>query len=239
MAEDDPIDTGEEPAEKKSGFGRKLLGLFVESESKDEAPRALVPDDDERPSAEEIAVRTPPSRPVGPVPGGTPTAVALPTPAPVVPTGARPTPPASYKIPDIQGILKSGGLPDDDRDRLNKAEELLRNLPAETPLTLKRQIVEASLRAFGIPPERLVLAAEKAIKTLETYHGIGEQDLEQRIGATGKRVAELEAEIARLSAGLTERRQMQDTLTYDLRARQSELRSIVEFFGVPPAPPKA
>lgn len=237
MAENHPDDTGEETEAKKTGLGRKLLGLFVESEGAGaHAHHPPFADDNVEPTvASKLVVHpaAPSARPVM-----TPSAAVNPQPmaVPVAAAAQRPEPPASYKVPDFGSIYKTGGMPDDDRDRLQKAEELLRNLPAETPLVLKRQIVDASLRAFGIAPERLVLAATKAITTLDTYFGIGEQDLEQRIAATGKRFAELDAERAKLEAQLAERTRIQQTLSFDVRARQTELRTITEFFGAAPQP---
>lgn len=224
MAEHDPRDDAE--SNDRKGFGSKLLGLFVESE-------AATPGEDAASEIERIAresaapspVATPPPLAPGPVASSPPGA----------PVTARPTPPGSYKIPDFQGIFRSVGMPDDERDRLAKAEELLRSLPAGTPVALQRQIVEGTLRAFGLAPEKISSAAKRAVGALDQYAKVGAEELESRQANTEKRLTELRAEQDRLVAALAERQAMQATLLHDLRTRQDELRAVITFFADGPA----
>lgn len=219
----------EVPEEEKHGFGRKLLGLFVEQNHKDGEPSEAKPDPELSP-AEQVAALAKASAPP-PSSSGSPAPTAS-----AEGPGGRPIPPASYKTPDFSGIFKSGGMSDEDRDRLAKAEDLLRNLPAETPAPLKRQIVEGTLRTFGIPMEKLSASALRAADALDAYLGISDQDLQARSDAAQKRLRELQAEEQKLQQALAERRQLQSTLVFDVRARQAELRAVVSFFGPPPAP---
>ena len=220
------------PDEEKHGFGRKLMGLFVETDHKDAAAPVDEPGAPMT-AAEEVAAL---ARSAGPAVSVPPAPVPAPPPPPPAP-GDRPVPPGNYKTPDFSGIFKSAGMSDEDRDRLAKAEEFLRNLPAETPAALKRQIVEGTLRTFGIPIEKLSASAVRAAEALDTYLGISEQDLQQRLDAAQKRLRELQIEQEKLQATLAERRQYQSTLVFDVRARQSELRGVTTFFGLPPVAP--
>jgi hypothetical protein len=232
MPENLPPDPDDHGDEHKSGLGKRLLGLFVEREAPgaaEDGPEIVLPK--AVPSAPEPA-----PAPRAEAPAAAPAVAAAG--APAVAPARRPTPPPSYKPPDFAGILKTAGLPEDDRDRLAKTEELLRNLPPETPLPLKRQIVEGTLRTFGIAPEKLVAAAGRAGEALGTYLRIGEDDLKERTAATEKRLAELRAEQERLAAALAERRAMQQVLEWDVRQRQGELRAVVDFFGGPRPAPK-
>jgi hypothetical protein len=225
-----------ETDEKKSGLGRKLLGLFVETpEDKDDSPppeeRRDTAAADARSAAAEVAAiaasinaQRPPA----------------PAPAPVAPvaepkTAAPPPPdaplPAGYKAPDFDSIFKTVGLPEDDRDRLMKAEGLLKSLPKETPPALQRQIVEASLRAFGIAPEKITTTAQAAIVALDSWNTLREKEIRAQIEKTAKRLQELQAEQERLQAGLSERQAIEQALLRDVRIRQSELGGIIDFFG--------
>lgn len=218
-----PVAPPEPKVEERSGFGRKILGLFVE-ESKSVDEVSEVAEEPGSAAAQVAAI----ARSTAPTP-----AAAPPSPSPTTTSGGRPAAPGSYKTPDYAGIFKSGGLTDEERDRLGKAEELLRNLPAETPEALKRQIVEGTLRAFNIPVESLTKAAQKATDTLDTYLNISSQDLRTRIDAAEKRLVELRAEQEKLQQSIVDRRMLQDTLTFDVHSRQVELRSVVAFFGKP------
>lgn len=232
MAENEPRepDADDEDESKKPGFGRKLLGFFVEAEAPRDGPADDI--DEEVTAIGKVVVRPPPA--------STSPVASVAAPAPRDPGGQpRPPPPPSYKTPDFGGIFKSVGMADEERDRLAKAEELLRNLPAETPVAVKRQIVEGTLKAFGHSPEKISGAATRAIEALDTYAGIGEQDLRTRIDTTEKRLKELRAEEARLSAALAERQAMQQVLVWDVRARQAELESVIAFFGGKPPSPKS
>lgn len=234
MAENDTPDRDDEEEKKKPGLGRKLLGLFVESPAADDTLSIGDDEDDEVTAIGKVIVRpiSMPSRPLV-TPAAHPVAPAGPAAAVSESAAApgRPPPPASYKTPDFNGIFKSIGMPDDERDRLTRAEEALKSLPVDLPAVVRKQTVEAILRAFNIPPEKIASAATRAIDALQTYAGIGEQDLKTRLEATEKRLKELRTEQERLTASIAERQAMQATLLWDVRARQGELKSIIEFFG--------
>jgi hypothetical protein len=156
---DDTLD-GREANERK-GFGQELLGLFVETDSTVGASSAE--------HAAESALRervssTPGCAATGPKTNATaPLAAATAGPA----AAGRPAPPASQKTPEFLGISYAAWMPDDGSERLAKAEEPLRGLPAETPIALKRQIVKGTMRAFAISPERIAAAAKRAVDALD------------------------------------------------------------------------
>jgi len=209
----------ETPDDRRGGIGKRLLGLFVE---RDEDASAAA----EAASEPAPGPASPPPAAPEPVPAAAPQAAPGASSAP-----GRPAPPAGYRVPDYPGIFKSAGMADEERDRLARAEELLKTLPPETPIALRRQIVEGTLRSFGIAPERLVQAAVRAADALGTYLKIGEDDLRARVEATEKRLTELRAEQERIAKALAERQAAQQTLAWDVRERQSQLRGVAEFFG--------
>ena len=53
-------------------------------------------------------------------------------------------------------VFEAAGIPAEERDRVTKTRDLLATLPAETDPAVKKQIVEASLKAFGVPIDQII-----------------------------------------------------------------------------------
>ena len=70
---------------------------------------------------------------------------------------------------DFAQVFEAAGVDAGERDQVAKAQELLRSLPAETPAPVKRQIVEAALKAFGVPTAAIIEAAVEEIRALEAH----------------------------------------------------------------------
>src|SRR5579862_8047938 len=124
---------------EKKGVGSKLLGIFVEDSGADDTAKADA--------------------------GKTPAEIV----AELAGKGGVPKPPADAPVPnlkldklssaggvptDFDAIFKDAGMDAAELDRVKKAEELLKSLPEATPQPVKKQIVEASLKAFGFEVER-------------------------------------------------------------------------------------
>src|SRR4051812_29093078 len=60
---------------------------------------------------------------------------------------------------DFPSVFRKAGIKEEEIDRVNKALALLDQLPAETPQAVKKQIVETSLKAFGVPIESIIETA--------------------------------------------------------------------------------
>ena len=123
---------------------------------------------------------------------GTPASPAVDVPAatdagpPPVPT-ADPAAPAVFKSEppsapggrvDFDGVFTAAGIEAEERDRLTKASALLASLPAETPVAVKKQIVEASMKAFGVPVDKIIETGVEEIQALEGYIRAGAADTE-------------------------------------------------------------
>ena len=104
---------------------------------------------------------------------GTPGATAPPDAAPP----AAPEPPAFVTEPpaapggrvDFPKVYEAAGVGAEEQGRVAKAAELLAALPAGTEPAVKKQIVEASLKAFGVPIEKIIEGAVQEIQALEAY----------------------------------------------------------------------
>ena len=70
---------------------------------------------------------------------------------------------------EFSQVYDAAGVDKEERERISKAQELLRSLPAETPVATKKQIVEASLKAFGVPTEKIIEGAVEEMHALEAF----------------------------------------------------------------------
>ena len=219
------------PEEK--GLGSKFLGLFVESKdgTPDEGTEAVERSDKEKTPAElvaELAGQSAPKK--GPV--------ASPGPAAHPPRPAMPAPsgPVTAAQVDFDAVFKTTGLDASDLDRVRKAEELLKGLPESTPIDVKRQIVEASLKAFGFDIAKIVGAAQQQLKALDTWVRLNEQQTVKGITDAQTQIAQLEDKVISLKADITKRTDQLASLTAAAEGRKGQVHRVLEFFNAPAAP---
>lgn len=190
----------------KKGFGSTVLGWFVVrdgDEKKDESAEELIA---------KYASDTPP-----------------PPPPEVKLTGELPR--AQGGNVDFAAVYRAAGVDDAEQDRMNKAMSLLTTLPAETPKDVKKQIVEASLKAFGVPLDQIIEAGAQEIQALEVYIQSGQRDTQALLAESQKRTAELEAEIARIKKVMEDQVASQYALTQACNQQKLKVQEVLEFFG--------
>lgn len=139
-------------------------------------------------------------------------------------------------------ILDARGVAPEERDRVAKAQQLLRALPQETPAAVKREIVEAALKAFGVSIEDIVSAARHEVDVLTGYIREGEMTIKQLEAQSNQRIAELERQIDAIRQELVKAEQEQESLDLQARKVMDEVEPVLRFFGGAPAsaaPPKA
>ena len=158
---------------------------------------------------------------------------------PPVPT-TEPAAPAVFKMEppsapggqvDFDGVFTAAGIEVEERDRVTKASTLLASLPAETPVSVKKQIVEASLKAFGVPVEQDHRNRREEIQALEVYIQAGHATPRRCSPSRKARIAELEAEITNVRTVMDERVHEQYALTTACNAKKLEVQEVLEFFG--------
>lgn len=232
----------------QKGLGSKLLGLFVETG--DERPGdegGAAEGGGEKTAAELVAELAGQSAPAGKRPAAAPGKGAAPAgkgmpasdelpPGPKVDKVPTTPPPAAGAPMDFESVFKSAGMDAVELDRVKKAEDLLKSLPEETPLPVKKQIVEASLKAFGFEIAKIVQAAQNQKRALDTYVRVNEsatakaiQDAEAQIRALNEKIAALRGDIEKRTSGLT-------ALNYSAQARKAEVQKVIDFFQGPQAP---
>lgn len=222
-------------AEQK-GIGSKLLGLFVEKDGGAETAEAPEPTG-EKSAADLVAELANQTGPGGPrKPGGLPPREVAPPPNLKLDKMTAPSPDGG-KV-DFDQIFRDGGLDPADLDRVKKAEELLKGLPEGTPHELKKQIVEASLKAFGIDQAKIIQAASVQLRALDVFVKANTDltakaitDAEVQIRQLNEKIAAMRADIDKRNAQLTQR-------ATAATARKGEVQRVVDFFGQPPAAPK-
>lgn len=164
--------------------------------------------------------------------GAAPTATGTTEPAPAAPVA---TVEPAVAVPDVKvdfpAVLRKAGLSDEEQGRVDKALTLLHNLPAETPTEIKRQIVAASLQAFGIPVDRILESALLHIAVFEKHARAGETETQSTLEQSTRRLAELEREAMRIRQTMQETRAHQQGLTFACSRQKMRVNEVLEFFG--------
>lgn len=190
-----------------------------------------------RPGASGTAV--PEATPPASAPAGTAGSLAAPPAAPSAPVAAKPPAPSAAEpalpVPqvdiDVATVLRKAGLSPEDQDRVEKTLNLLHTLPGDTPVALKRQIVGASLQAFGIAVDQIVESALLHQAAFLRHQDEGEKQTQAQLQENSRRLAELEKEAARIRTQMNEGRSQQAGLVFAVSRQKARLQGILEFFG--------
>ncbi len=148
-----------------------------------------------------------------------------------VPENYGSPPPVQNGQVDFEAVYEAGGVDADERERIAKAKSLLDSLPEATDIAVKKQIVEASLKAFGVPIEKIVEAGAAEIQALEFYIRSGAGDTEKVLQESSERINQYELEINNLRKIMEERVKEQNTVVAACNAKKLEVQKILEFFG--------
>lgn len=193
-----------------------------------------------------VAAKRPPSRPPSPqtlasmkasLKGGAtaPAGTAETAPAAAATATVTATVDPAVAVPDVkvdfQAVLRKAGLSDEEQGRVDKALTLLHTLPAETPTEIKRQIVAASLQAFGIPVDRILESALLHIAVFEKHARAGETETQSTLEQSNRRLAELEREATRIRQTMQETRAHQQGLAFACSRQKMRVNEVLEFFG--------
>ena len=132
---------------------------------------------------------------------------------------------------DFDAVFEAAGLDADAVGRVGKAQELLASLPAETPAGVKKQIVEASLKAFGVPIDKIIEGGVAQIQALEGYIRTGAADTQTLLAESAARIKKFEDEIQRIRTVMDQRVQEQQAVTKACNEKKLGIQQILEFFG--------
>ena len=195
----------------KKGWGSTVAGWFVE---RDEAP---VPSD-----ADVGSVPQPPISP--PIDTYT-------TPSPTQTVFQKAPPPPTGGQVDFAAVFAAAGVDQEEQQRVARTTDLLRSLPADTDAAVKKQIVEASLKAFGVPIEKIIEATVEEIQAVDGYIRNGAADNEKLIQESDARIKQYEEEIKNIRAVMQQSVEEQQSLIKVCNEKKLEIQQVLEFFG--------
>jgi hypothetical protein len=152
-------------------------------------------------------------------------------PGPAVAVFRSEPPPATGGKVDFDGVFDAAGIDKEERDRMTRAADLLGSLPADTPVAVRKPIVEASLKAFGVPIDKIIEAGVEQIQALEGYIQAGGADTQKLLEESARRIAHHEEEIRRVRQVMDERVREQQSVAAACNARKLEVQRVLEFFG--------
>jgi hypothetical protein len=201
---------------EKKGLGETVLGWFVVREGDDEEAEE---------TAETVvaayAQKAPPPRPNA----NAPPSLRLQGDVPQVAAGG---------IPDqriFAQVYKAAQIADDAQERVEKALELLRSLKTDAPKEVRKQIVEASLTAFGIPLDEIIETAAEEIQALEAYIQHGERNTQSVLSNASTQIAKLEAQIGEYKKLMDLQVRSQRALVSATNDQKLRVQTVLEFFG--------
>jgi|CXWL01.1.fsa_nt_gi hypothetical protein len=202
------------------GLGSKILGLFVEKDSRASPADA---DGGEKSPAELVAELAGQA--------GVPLGAPLPPGLKVEKmTGAT---------TDFDTLFKDAGMDVAELERVKKAEDLLKTLPDSVPHETKKQIVESSLKAFGFEVEKIIAAAQNQKRALDAYVKVNEQATLKAISENEQQIKSLNEKIASLKADIEKRSTNLGALSTAATTRKGQVQKVLDFFQVPTPPPAA
>jgi hypothetical protein len=198
---------------EKRGWGKSVLGWFVVQDGDPSSPgsAASEPALDADALIRKYADAPPPA------------------PHPVELKG--PLPPMVGDSVDFVKVFEAAGVDAAERDRVSKAQDLLRSLPAETPQPVKKQIVEASLKAFGVPTEKIIEASVQEMEALEAFVRSGQADTQKVLAEGAERIAAIEKEIAEVKKVMEASVADQEARTRVTNGEKLKIQLVLEFFG--------
>lgn len=147
------------------------------------------------------------------------------------PAFVNPPPPAPDGKVDFEAVFDAAGIDAEGRARVGRAGELLGSLPADTPMAVRQQIVEASLRAFGVSIDRIIESGALEIQALEGYIQAGAADTESLLAESARRIEQYENDIRALRQVMQQRVSEQQAVTAACNAKKLDVQRVLEFFG--------
>jgi hypothetical protein len=194
----------------KKGWGSTVAGWFIERDE------PAVPTEDFR------------DVPAQPVPAATENYTS---PSPTQSVFQKSPPPPSGGQVDFAAVFEAAGVDPEEQQRVARTTELLRSLPAGTDASVKKQIVEASLKAFGVPIEKIIEATVEEIQALDGYIRNGAADNEKLIQESDARIKQYEDEIKNIRSVMQQSVEEQQSLIRICNDKKLEVQQVLEFFG--------
>lgn len=144
---------------------------------------------------------------------------------------SSPPPAAPGGDVDYEKVFEAAGIDAEERQRVQRTQDLLTSLPPGTDEAVKKQIVMASLKAFAVPVEQIVEATAQELQALEAYIRAGAADTEKVTSEADLRIKQYEEEIVKLKSVMQERVAEQQAVIKRCNEKKLEIQKVLEFFG--------
>ena len=162
---------------------------------------------------------------------GAPAEAEPPPPQPELNVFTTPPPAAPGGEVDFNQVYEAAGIDAAARERVTRTQDLLNSLPPGTEEAVKKQIVMASLRAFGVPIEQIIESTAQQIQALEAYIRNGAADADKVTAEAEQRIKQSEDEIVKLRTVMRQRVDEQQTVVRSCNDKKLEVQKVLEFFG--------
>jgi hypothetical protein len=218
----------------KKGLGETMLGWFVVREEDDRGPEATTEELIEKYEKKAAPAAAPPGAARGRAPAAAPAAAPARPLTPAVKLGASAPKIIAGTTPTtavFAQVYRSAEIDDAEQERVEKALTLLQALPTETPKEVKKHIVEASMKAFGIPVDQIIETSAQELQALDAFIKHGEQQTQSVLADARARVTKLDAEIAEIKKLMELQVGTQESLTRATNEQKLRVQSVLEFFG--------
>jgi len=134
---------------------------------------------------------------------------------------------------EFASIYKAASIADDDLEQVERAEQLLRTLPANLPLETQKQILEGTLKTFGVDPSRIRQTILRKQRALTTYAQVVKQDAEKRDAESHARIESLRAEALKLEHAIEERGRSRASVELACKSQSDAIARMVDFLPAP------
>jgi len=199
----------------KKSWGSTVAGWFIERDEPGAEIKTESADQDVREAAETIPAA--------------PDNYTTPSPTQTV-FQTAPPPPTGGQV-DFTAVFSAAGVDSEEQQRVARTTDLLKSLPAGTDAAVKKQIVEASLKAFGVPIEKIIEATAEEIQALDGYIRNCAADNEKLIQESDARIKQYELEITNIRTVMQQSVEEQQNLIKACNEKKLEVQQVLEFFG--------
>jgi hypothetical protein len=132
---------------------------------------------------------------------------------------------------DLHAILDAAGISRDDRDRVERARNLLHALPTGVSAAFRRQIVGAALSNFGIATELIVDASQKVSSALAAFISSNHHATEKLLEDARARVQALEQEVFRVRQAAEQASAVHEKRIREANAEMVAVGQVLDFFS--------
>ena len=205
----------------KKSWGSTVAGWFIE---RDEDAQAAPASEEMSADEAEAIIRAASG-------GGASAAESYAAPSPTQTVFQTAPPPPSGGQVDFEAVFDAAGVDAEERARVARTVELLKSLPAGTDAGVKKQIVEASLKAFGVPIEKIIEAGVEEIQALDGYTRNAAADNATLMQESEARIKQYEDEIKNIRAIMQQSVAELQTVIKTCNDKKLEVQQVLEFFG--------